>query len=388
MTSEGLRVLLLRAAYAVALIGAVAIVYVVLLGYARTGNLGFDYKAYDLAVDHLLAGQTMYDPTATETGSFGLFFYPPPFAVMVIPFALLPTDIGVWAWTAFLVAATLVAIWLMPVSSRVRFVVLLLAALSWPLVYAISLGQVGPLILLTFAAGWRWMASPARLGLSIAIGGAIKIQPAILVGWAVLTGRLRAAVIAVVAGLALAAVATLIAGPSSWFEEASLLGRVSKPVLTPHAFGVGRLLFEAGVPESAAMLAHLANLALVALVTLAATLRATPVASYMAVVIASQFVSPVLWDHYALVLLLPVAWLLDRGRWWAAVIPLLTPTPFILFQVQTTGWLYPIAFWVALLGVTWVGWRKARSAADDGPATDASSDADASSAADAPSAPS
>jgi alpha-1,2-mannosyltransferase len=355
MRSEGLRVLLLRAAYAIALIGAVAIVYLILAGYTRSGNLGFDYKAYDLAVDHLLAGQTMYDPNATETGGFGLFFYPPPFAVMVIPFALLPTELGVALWTGFLLAATLLAIWLMPVSGRVRLIVLLLAALSWPLVYAIALGQVGPLILLTFAAGWRWLDRPARLGLSTAVGGAIKIQPAILVGWAVLTRRWRAAVIAIVVGVAMAAIATVIAGPSSWFEEASLLGRVSKPVLTPHAFGVGRLLYEAGVPESTAMLAHLANLALVAAVTLFATLRAAPVASYLAVVVASQFISPVLWDHYALVLLLPVAWLLEQRRWWAALIPLLTPTLFVILQVQTTGWLYPIAFWAALLAVTFVG---------------------------------
>ena len=360
MRTEGLRVLLVRAAYAVALIGAVALVYVILAGYSRTGNLGFDYRAYDLAVDHLFGGETMYDPNATETGGFGLFFYPPPFAVMVIPFAALPTDLGVTLWTAFLVAVSLIAIWLLPVSTRVRLVVLLLAVLSWPLVYAIALGQVGPLILLTFAAGWRWLDRPLPLGISVALGGAIKIQPAILVGWAVLTGRLRAAAIAIVAGLVLAAVATVIAGPASWFEEASLLSRVSKPVLTPHAFGVGRLLYEAGVPESTSMLAHLANLALVVLVALFATLRATPVASYLAVVVASQFLSPVLWDHYALVLLLPVAWLLERRRWWAALIPLLTPTPLVLFQVQTTGWLYPIAFWAALLAVTWVGWREAR----------------------------
>ena len=37
---------------------------------------------------------------------------------------------------------------------------------------------------------------------------------------------------------------------------------------------------------------------------------------------ASQLLSPVLWDHYAMLLLLPVAWLIDRGQWWAVRVPL------------------------------------------------------------------
>ena len=344
-----------------ALLAAVALAGLVLVTAWRSGDLGFDYRAYDLAVDNLFAGRTMYDPSVTETGSFGLFFYPPPFALLVVPFALLPTDAGVAAFTLFLVACAAAAIALLPVPSRVRWLVLLLAALSWPLVYAIKLGQVGPIILLTFAAGWRWMDSPSRLGVSAALGAVIKIQPGLVLGWALLTGRRRAAVVGVVVAAAIALVATLVAGPRSWLEEADLLARVSKPVLTPHAFGPGRLLFEAGVPESIATIAHYANLALVVLVTLFATLRASAVASYLAVVVASQFVSPVLWDHYALVLLLPVAWLLARGRWWAALIPLATSTPLLFVPIPGGAWIYPIVFWAALIAVTWEGLRDRRS---------------------------
>ena len=44
----------------------------------------------------------------------------------------------------------------------------------------------------------------------------------------------------------------------------------------------------------------------------------------MVAVVATQLVSPLLWDHYAVVLLLPTAWLLARGAWWALAIPLAT----------------------------------------------------------------
>ncbi|MEA2673619.1 MAG: hypothetical protein QOI92_811 [Chloroflexota bacterium] len=355
-----------RIGYVVALACGLLIAGLFLFAAWLSGTLGFDYKAYDLAVDHLLAGQTMYDPTVQETGSFGLFFYPPPFAIFVLPFAVLPVDVGVVAWTLFLVVVSAAAIWVLPVPARVRWFVLLLAVLSWPLVYAIKLGQVGPIILLTFALGWRWLERPGRLGVSIALGTVVKIQPALLIGWALVTGRRRAAVVAVVVVAVVAAAATVIAGPAAWFQEADMLGRVSKPILTPHAFGIGRLLYEAGVLESVALAVHWANLALVAVVAAFAVWRGSAVGSYLAVVVASQFLSPVLWDHYALVLLLPVAWLLSRGRWWAAVIPLATATPLLLLPIPGTGWIYPVVFWAALLAVTWESVRNRRAVSDLG----------------------
>jgi hypothetical protein len=103
------------------------------------------------------------------------------------------------------------------------------------------------------------------------------------------------------------------------------------------------------------------NFALVVAAVALVTWRGSSVASFLAVVIASQFLSPVLWDHYALVLLLPVAWLLDRGRWWAALIPLLTSTPLLVLGIGLPI-AYPVAFWAALLGVAWEGLRDRRGA--------------------------
>lgn len=348
----------LRIAYAAALTGAVLFAGLIVLAAAANGTLGFDYRAYDLAVDRLLAGQSMYDESAQATGSFGLFFYPPPFALLILPFALLPTEIAVWAWTFALTAASVAGIWLLPVPRRVRWLVLLLAALSWPLVYAIKLGQVGPMLLLLFAVGWRCVDRPWPLGLAAGLGTVIKLQPALLIGWAVVTGRRRAALVAVAVAGVLAIVATVVAGPQAWLDEVSLLSRVSRPVLTPNAFGFGRLAYEAGLSEGAATFVHWANLALVLVVVAVVTWRGSAVASYLAVVTASQFISPVLWDHYALILLLPVAWLLARGQWWAALVPLITAT-FLVGITPPVA--YPILFWVVLGAVAWLGLRDGRA---------------------------
>jgi alpha-1,2-mannosyltransferase len=362
----GLGALLLRAAYAIALIGAVAWAYLYLTVSAGNGTLGYDFKAYDFAVGRLLAGQSMYDATATSIGQFGLFLYPPPFAILVLPFALLPAGLDLTVWTVGLVAATVGAVALLPVSQRTRFGVLLLAAVSWPVVYSIKLGQVGPILLLLFAIGWRWLDRPWPFGVAAGLGTVIKVQPALLIGWALVTGRRRAALIALGVVAVLAAVATVVAGPGAWLDEMTLLGRASQPVLNEHGFGFGRLAYEAGASESVATVIHWTNAGLVVIVTGFAVWRTSPTASYLAVVISSQFLSPVLWDHYALILLLPTAWLLSRGRWWAAIIPLATST---LLVGASPPVIYPVAYWTALLAVVLEGVRERQATHDSGPST-------------------
>jgi hypothetical protein len=354
VSTEGLRVLVVRAAYAVALIAAVAWGFLLLQVSAANGTLGYDFKAYDFAVDKLLAGHSMYDTTAVAMGGFGLYLYPPPFALLVAPFALLFGEAGLWLWTAGLVAAALAAVALMPVRSQTRFIVLLLAAWSWPLVFAIKLGQVGPILLLLFAIGWRWLDRPWPLGLASGLGALIKVQPGLVIVWAFATGRRRAAFIGVGVAAVVAVVTTVIAGPQAWLDWLTVIGNVSRPVLAQNDTGFGRLAYLAGAPLPLATAIHYANVALVLLVTAFAVARASTVAGYLALAVASQFISPVLWDHYALILLLPVAWLIDRGLWWAALIPLATATALTGITPVVA---YPILFWLTLGLVTWVGWR-------------------------------
>ena len=89
------------------------------------------------------------------------------------------------------------------------------------------------------------------------------------------------------------------------------------------------------------------------MIVLVAMVRCSPVASYLAVVVATQLVSPILWDHYGMVLLLPVAWLLSRGRRWTIVIPLATS---IVFVGAIPPIAYPLGYWVTLIAVVREGW--------------------------------
>jgi hypothetical protein len=315
-------------------------------------TLGYDFLAYHAATSRVLAGQPAYDTSFDAAGGFGLFYYPPTFIPLVLAFGLLPPDAATLAWTAGLLVAFAVGVAVMPVGRTVKWWIVLLAGLSWPFLYAIKLGQVGPLLFLLLAIGWRWMDRGPVLGVSGALGAAIKIQPGLILAWALLTRRWAAVVTGAVVLAALALLATLVAGFGAWMDFLALITRVSDPITTSHNFTPGAVAYQLGVSRDAAALIQWVSMGLAALAFVVAALRLGAVPSYLVAVIASQLLSPILWDHYALLLLLPVAWLMDRGYWWAAVFVLATP---VLIVGQLPPWVYPAAFWACLVAMVVVG---------------------------------
>jgi hypothetical protein len=100
---------------------------------------------------------------------------------------------------------------------------------------------------------------------------------------------------------------------------------------------------------------------------LAAWRWASPTASLQVTIVASQLLSAPLRDHYAVLLLLPVAWLVNRGHKWAALIPLLGWISLFSDDNSST-WLatasVPVIFFAVLGLVLWEAWRERRFAAD------------------------
>ena len=321
---------------------------------AQAGTLGYDFLAYHQAAVRLLNGQPLYDMSFASAGGFGLFYYPPTFAPLILAVGLLAETTAVWAWTAILVLSFAVGTALLPVSRTVRWWIVLLAGLSWPFAYAVKLGQVGPLLYLLFAIGWRWLDEPIRLGVSAALGTAIKLQPGIIFVWAALTGRFRAVAVGLVVLAGLAVLATLLAGPGAWSDFVTLIRQVGDPITTAHNFTPGAIAYQLGVPAATASIIQLASTVVVLGAVVASARWATAEASYLVAVVASQLLSPVLWDHYAMVLLLPVAYLLAAGRWWALLIPLVTAIPLV---GVTPPIAYPLCFFVTLGATFGVGIR-------------------------------
>jgi hypothetical protein len=321
--------------------GAIAVI----LAFAGD-TWGYDFQAYAQAAHRLLDGQPLYDSSVDLAGGFAIYLYPPPFAVAFIPFAVLGDQAGLYAWTALLIGCMVAAVAILPLSTPLRWLMLLLAGLDWPVLYSIKLGQVGPILLLLFVLGWRWLDRPIGLGATIGIGTLIKVQPALLGIWALLTRRPMAALV----GAACVTVAVLVTLPlvgiTAWPDYVSLLRTISEPVTTPHNFTVGAMLYQAGVQADSANLVQWAVVAGTLAVAVIAAFRLDAEASYVVAVVATQLVSPLLWDHYAVILLLPTAWLLARRQWWGVAIPLATSLPLLPIVPAAV---YPAVFIVSLL---------------------------------------
>ena len=121
---------------------------------------------------------------------------------------------------------------------------------SWPFLYSVKLGQVGPLLFLLFAIGWRWLDRPVVLGVTARAGrgdqgpAGARARPgrcctrrwtAVAVGGRRPRGRWRSS-------------ATLVAGGSARGRTSCvLMGRVSDPITTPHNFTPGAVAYQLGV---------------------------------------------------------------------------------------------------------------------------------------------
>jgi len=323
-------------------------------------TLGYDFLAYHHAARRVLDGLPLYELGAEQAGGFALYLYPPPFAVLVLPLGLLDPTVAIAVWTALLIVAFGLGVWLMPVSSTVRWATVLLAGLSWPFLYALKLGQVGTILFLLFAAGWRWLEHPSRLGASAGLGAIIKVQPGLVLVWALLTRRRRAVLAGGIVVVVAALIASAVTGPGSWLDYATLLRTVNDPVGTDHNSTPGAMALSLGASISVAAAVQVVAIVVVVGVVVVAALRASAEASYLVVVVASQLLSPILWDHYAMLLLLPTAWLLQRGMWWAAALPLATALPLVAW---TPPMVYTLVWTAGLLVPLAVGLREGREPA-------------------------
>ena len=110
----------------------------------------------------------------------------------------------------------------------------------------------------------------------------------------------------------------------AWPDFLGLVTRVSDPIASPQNMTPGAVAWQMGAARPLAESIQVTSTVAVIAVFLAATIWLPEDLSLMVAIVASQLISPILWDHYAIVLLVPVAWLLDRGRRWALVIPLVT----------------------------------------------------------------
>jgi hypothetical protein len=288
----------------------------------------------------LLAGQNPYQ----WIGTCGVLWHtphPPAWLLLITPFMLLPISWGVLAWDLAALVALAGALAVVAAELRLRLspwgaALALAFIIFWPpLLGTLLEGQVSTVLLLLCALAWRWTrhGKTAHAGLALGLAAALRLFPALLVIYFALRRDWRA-VLAAGAAFAVASLALLpIVGVSSYAAyltrevPASTADWIAHPHNTSlsgvvyHVLGsFSELTGEASLPR---MLGILLGAALVAaLLVVSYQRRSAPLvqdeATWLAYIPAAMLVTPLMWIHYYVLLLLPLAVLAARLGWLGA----------------------------------------------------------------------
>ena len=310
-----------------AAIGVVAAVWAVrhyvsvVDGYLGSGGAPHDLSVFLRAASDVLHGDSPYVFRGDMT-----YAYPPLLAWLTAAVHPLAAGTATLVWTLLSLAAVAGALWLLGVRDWRCYA---LAAVFPFTRSAIDLGTVGPFLLLAVAAAWRWrdrLAGAAAAGAGIALK--LFLWP--LAAWFLLRGRVRPAAAAAGVAVLLVFVPWAAIGFAGLGRYAGLLHRLSSEEAAS-SYSVIALAVRAHLPEAVGVVVSvLVAVALLAAAALAER-RGREVAALALVLAAALAASPIVWVHYFLVLLVPLA----------LVRPRLSPlwlVPFLYEPLGESAW--------------------------------------------------
>jgi hypothetical protein len=332
---------------ACALIGIAGVAWILLsaFSFVKSPGWGYDFEAYLLAAYRLAHGESPYLAWTLAApfrpGPYGLYLYAPPLAVALLPLTALsvPASTAVW----FVVRGLLLigSCLLMPLRWQTRAVVLGVAAISEAVLVDMNLGNVSLLVLFASVVAWRFLDRPAGAA-SIAFAMTVRPTFAIYFVWWVLRRRWREIVVCLVTGLAIILLTLPFVGISGYRDFLTLLRNLSDVTGVPNNQDFGSAVARLGLPSLASTAALFLGY-LIAVVAIVVSLRRGAEISYLVTLGATLLLSPLLWDHYLVLVLPAMGFLLERRTVAGATLALLT-----LFWMP--AWLAPFVALGATLG--------------------------------------
>jgi alpha-1,2-mannosyltransferase len=302
----------------------------------------FDLRVFVQAGDDVLHGRNPYVAPGTIHGPADApYAYPPLLALLVTPLAVLPEHVhhgyvpGV-LFSLVLVFAVVGALLLLDVRDWRCYPVALLCPVT---IETVEYGAIGPVLLLLVALLWRyrdraWIAGGATGGVIV-----LKLFLWPLLVWLAVTRRLRAALLAVLLGGALGFLSWAVIAFRGIGDYPHLLRRLVD-VEGENSYSVFAILRMLGLPEAASRaLVLVLGLALLALAWRAVRghelTSEVDRRSFTLTLAAALVLTPILWLHYLVLLLAPIA--LARPRLSALWFVPLTMTLFEAFNWYR-GW--------------------------------------------------
>jgi hypothetical protein len=295
------------------LLGALPLVALVLALAAYAGDdrlaLDFHHEVYRQA-DAVVNGRDAYEAAGSDLSDRANLLWPMAAVLPVVPLTALPPDAADWVATALVLAALVAALLVLDVRDwRVYGVVLL-----WPAtIEAVQTANASLPLTLLVALVWRYRDRAALAGLALGYGIAVKLFLWPLAVWLALVGRLRAALVAAIA----AAASLLLLLPFIGIGEYVRLLRDLGTTFEHETYTLFALLTDLGVPDAAARAVTVA----VGIAVLALAWRRR---SFGLAIAAALVLSPIVWRHFFVLLLVPLAlsrprfdvvWLIPIGLW-------------------------------------------------------------------------
>ena len=237
---------------------------------------------------------------------FAPFVYPPVTAFTMVPLALLPYWAAKVVYLLLSVGAIALSMRLLGVRDWRCFGAVFACA---PAYAAVGLGAVGPFLALGAALAWRYRDRAVVAGLAVAYVISAKLFLWPLWFWLVRTRRYRAAAVAAGAGLGAVLASWAAIGFAGLREYPQLLGRLTE-LVGPHGYSIYALERSLGIGNIAAE-RSLYVFAFVALALVALFVRDDR-RVFVAVIAISLFATPILWPHYLVLLVVPIALVTTR----------------------------------------------------------------------------
>jgi hypothetical protein len=270
---------------------------------------GSSVAPHDLDVFLRAAGHVIDGASPFGYGADRTYAYPPLLAFLVSPFHPLSAAAATLLWTIVSLAAIVAALWLLGLRDWRCYAL----AVVFPFTRsAVDLGTVAPLLLLAVAVAWRWRERIAAPAAAVGVAIALKLFLWPLALWLALMRRVRAAGAAVLASVLLVLVPWAAIGFAGLGAYPGLLRHLSRGE-SSSSYSIVALGVRAHLPESVGVVLSLL-VAAALLIGGVSVVRARKVqgrqrdVALLTIALAAALAaSPIVWVHYFLLLLVPLA---------------------------------------------------------------------------------
>jgi hypothetical protein len=313
-----------------------------------------DLEVFLRAGDALLHGDDLYRDARTVGTDFG-YVYPPLLAWAISPLATLPGSVAASLWTILMAASLLAGLRVLGVRDVWCYVAALVCPFSRA---AFEYGAIGPLLFLLVAVAWAFRDRPARAALASGAAVATKLFLWPLAVWLLATRRSRTAALAVVITVALVMIPWAAIRFSGLVQYPDLLEKVGARQ-GYRSYSVEALIQSVGAARGVAVaVSWVLGVSLLVLAVRVARIGRLSAwdrdrLSLTAVLAASLVLTPIVWLHYLVLALVPVALAYPTfSAVWLAVGASAILDVFPWYSASPDGDLLPIVVVAAF--VTWL----------------------------------